>query len=339
MAKKVKTAEPLEKGFDIDDTEVVEAHPVHFKQTPEFERFRNREPEPEDENPELVNCLRNERVIVKHINRPSSITDPRHVCFGRMHENAQCTLTVPLLTSGVFVNVLTNSEKKYLEHILGLEKNALSVYNKVNNFWDESTGNPLASVTLKKDDNILDLSQPDDFIRYKILLANKNLIAPSYEEYQDHPKATYLFYITSENEQSKKAMESVSKKSQAYIKLGEMSGDLFKMRAVLEMLLGRPTSKNSKEEFLKIELSKCIDANAKEFLKICADEYLDAKVLIKRCHEEQILSKKGDWYYLRSDGSPLCDHDENPTLSVAARFLMKPKNQELLFSLQAKLNK
>lgn len=41
--------------------------------------------------------------------------------------------------------------------------------------------------------------------------------------------------------------------------------------------------------------------------------------------------------YLKSDGSPLCGDNEEPTLSVAAKFLSTPKRQELKFSLEAKL--
>jgi hypothetical protein len=41
---------------------------------------------------------------------------------------------------------------------------------------------------------------------------------------------------------------------------------------------------------------------------------------------------------LRSDGSPLCGDNEDPTLSVAAAFLSLPKNQELKFSIEAKIN-
>lgn len=90
-----------------------------------------------------------------------------------MAENASRTFVVPRLSSGMFVNVLTDAEKAFLEEIMGLEYNSLSIYKKVDNFWDDSNENGISKVTLKKQDNYFDLSNPEDYIRYKILLANK----------------------------------------------------------------------------------------------------------------------------------------------------------------------
>lgn len=128
----------------------------------------------------LINCLRNERVIIRHINKPSNlVSNPKHVLYGGMAENASRTYTVPRLSSGGFVNVLTNDEKAFLENELQLEFNALSVHRKVDNFWDDSNDIGISRVRLLKQDTILDLSNPEDYIRYKILLANKDYIAPS----------------------------------------------------------------------------------------------------------------------------------------------------------------
>ena len=88
---------------------------------------------------EVVSCLRNERIIVRHVPRASGmVSNPKHVLYGGMAEGSKKTFTVPRLTSGTFVNVLTKAEKAFLEDIMGLEYDALSVYKKVNNFWDDS---------------------------------------------------------------------------------------------------------------------------------------------------------------------------------------------------------
>ena len=62
---------------------------------------------------------------------------------------------------------------------MGLEYNALSVYKRENNFWDDSNDIGISKVALRKQDNYFDLSKPEDYIKYKILLANKNFIAAS----------------------------------------------------------------------------------------------------------------------------------------------------------------
>jgi hypothetical protein len=109
------------------------------------------------------------------------VTNPKHVLYGGMAETAVRTFVVPMLSSGVYVNVLTDSEKAFLEEVMGLEYNALSIYKKENNFWDDANDFGISKVKLQKQDNYLDLSNPEDYIRYKILLANKDFVAPSLE--------------------------------------------------------------------------------------------------------------------------------------------------------------
>ena len=87
---------------------------------------------------------------------------------------------------------------------MGLEYNALSIYKKVDNYWENNM------VRLTKQDNILDLSDPEQYIKYKILLANKNFIAPSLEILTDYPKATYQFVIIAEGEETKTAKDNMS---------------------------------------------------------------------------------------------------------------------------------
>ncbi len=73
------------------------------------------------------------------------------------------------------------------------------------------------------------------------------------------------------------------------------------------------------------------------FLKTIQDPLLPTKVLIKKAIENKLISNKGNYLYLKSDNSPLCEINEEPTLNVAAKFLSSPKNQDLKFSLEAKL--
>ena len=64
----------------------------------------------------------------------SNITDPRHIAYGGLINSASITYTVPMLRSGALVNVLTDSEKVFLEDIMGLDHNALSIYTKKDNY-------------------------------------------------------------------------------------------------------------------------------------------------------------------------------------------------------------
>lgn len=287
---------------------------------------------------QIINCLRNERVIVRHIPKLGGmVTNPKHILYGGMADNAVKTFTVPRLSSGMYVNVLTDDEKACLEQIMNLEYNALSIYKKTDNFWDDSNDKGISSVRLTKQDNYLNLSDPEDYIRYKILLANKNYIAPSLEALQDAPKASYQFVIISEGDETKNAKVNMSTTMKCYKEFGKIENDADTLRVVIETIDGRPLASTSKLEFLQTKANDLIQADSRLFLKVVTDPLLDTKVLIKKAIEAGIISKRGTYLYLREDNTPLCENNEEPTLNIAAKYLTNPKHQELKFSLEAKL--
>lgn len=291
-----------------------------------------------EEKKELVSCLKNERIIVRHIPRQSNmVQNPKHVLYGGMAENAIRVFVVPRLTSGRYVNVLTDDEKNYLEETMGLEENALSIYKKEHNFWDDSNPDGISRVILKKQDNYLDLSSPEDYIRYKILLANKDFIAASLKDLEDRPKATYQFVIIAEGDETRSAKSAMSNTMMCYKEYGKIEDDADSLRMIIETLDGRPIAKSSKIEFLQTKINDLIQANPKTFIKVISDKLLPTKVLIKKAIESGYISKKGDYLYLRSDNSPLCETNEEPTLNMAAKYLNSPKHQDLKFSLEAQV--
>ena len=291
-----------------------------------------------EERNNLVNCLRNEKVIVRFISRARGmVTDPRHILYGGMANGAKVRFTTPLLRSGGFADVLTKDEKKFLEYKLGLEPNALSVHNRTNNFWSDANEQGVGRVELIKGDNPLDLSEPIDYIKYKILLNNKEQIAPSIQALQDKPKATYKFVIISESDTNKAANTKVTLKAQAYMEFGKVNEDRDKLRIIIETIDGRPTANNSKLEYLQGKVGELIESNTKTFLQVVRDPLLENKVLIKKAIEAGIIANRGNYLYEKSTNTPLCDDGQEPTLNIAAKYLSLPKHQELKFSIEAKL--
>lgn len=324
--------------FDLDSTEMetplkeINMEPVSAKATK-----KNTKKEYSSEG--MVSCLRNERIIVRHIPKLTGMwgNNPKHILAGGMAEGAVRTFVVPRLSSGMFVNVLTDSEKAFLEEIMGLEYNALSIYKKVDNFWDDSNEAGINKVRLTKQDNYFNLSDPEDYIRYKILLANKDSIAPSMQVLQDTPKATYQFVIISEGEENKLAKDNMSATMKCYKEFGKIEDNIDILRTIVETIDGRPTSKTAKLEFLQTKINNLIQTDSKLFLKVITDPMLSTKVLIKKSIEAGLISNRGNFLYLRSDNSPLCEANEEPTLNIAAKYLNSPKHQEIKFTLEAKL--
>lgn len=317
----------------LDDDTIMEETPMQeIVEAPAKQSRRRQAKQSATIDEPVVNCLRNEKVIIKHVPKETGIVrDPKHILYGGMAEGAVRWFTVPRLTSGMYVNVLTNAEKVCLEEIMGLEYNALSIYNKVDNFWDNY------QVRLTKQDNILNLSDPDDYIKYKVLLANKDLVAPSLQDLEDRPKATYQFVVIHENEESQASKKKMNATMQAYMEFGKIQDNADILRIIIETIDGRPTSKNSKIEFLQEKVGKLIQADAKLFVRVATDPLLSTKVLIKKAIEGGLISNRGGMLYLKADGTPLCGDNEEPTLNIAAKYLNMPKHQDLKFSLEAKL--
>lgn len=304
------------------------------------------QPKEEEENyvpkaskKEPISCLRNERVVVKFVPRPSSmVQNPKHILYGGMAETAVRNFVVPRLAStGMYKNVLTDNEKEFLEQAMGLEPNALSIYKKKDNFWDDSNPVGIGRVTLHKQDNYLDLSNPEDYIKYKILLANKDQIASSLQELEDRPKATYQFVIISENAEAASNLSKMDTTKRCYIEYGKIEDDADTLRTVIELIEGRPISNKVKLDYLQGKVNEYIQKDPRRFLSTIKDELLPAKVLIKKSVEAGLIGKKNDTYYLRQDGSPLCEMNEESTLNNAARYISSVKRQELKYMLEAKV--
>lgn len=285
----------------------------------------------EDVGEVKINPLRNERIFVRFVPQANTFAgnNPHHLASGGLIEGGTVTLCVPMLRSGQYKNVLTDAEKDYLEEALGLDFNALSVYNKVNNFWDDFY------VRLEKEGLHLNLMDPMDFIKYKVLLANGDIVAPSVQARMDRPKNTYRFEMVNDTEETNIENAKMDAMMLCYKEFGKIENDADTMRILVELLDNHPYSPGTKLEFLKSRLNQSIQANAKETLRQMTDPLLHTKVLIRRGTELGIVAKRGDYYYLKSDNSPLCEAGEDPTLTVAAKFLNLPSHQDVKFILES----
>lgn len=343
MARPKKEVEGIEEGgamegMDLDLTpqeEVKQEIPLH-KEPKEAPKMT---PPMNYHNDEPINCLRNEKVIVRFVPNPTAMVQMKgHILYGGMSENATRSFVVPRLSkTGVFKNVLTNNEKAFLEKAMGLEIGTLSVHNKVNNFWDDSNPNGIGRVTLHKQDNYFDLSIPEQYIQYKILLANKDQICPSMEELENRPKATYQFVIISEGDEAQKNLSKMDVTMACYTEYGAVRNDKETLRVIIEQLEKRPTSPSVKIDYLQTKINDYIQADPRKFHRVITDPYLSAKVLIHKATEAGLIGTKNNTYYLRKDGSPLCEMGEESTLNNAAKYITNIKHQELKYLIEAQL--
>ena len=324
----------------IFDTDIEDAPKVEVPKTQKKAAKQAKVRVENNEDMGTISCLRNEKIKVSFIKRNNGMPD-NHVLSGGMAEGSKMTLVVPKLNTGTFVNVLTDAEKSFLEEYMGLEYNALSIYKKPDeeNFWNDANANGINKVVLIKGDNYFDLSNPQDYIKYKILLANKNIICPSLTALKETPKATYRFVIIAEGEESKQAKTNMNNTMLCYKEYGKIEENIDLLRMIIETIDGRPTAPSVKLEFLQNKCNTLIQNDPKKFLSVITDPLLSTKALIKLSIENGSIANRGNYLYLRSDNTPLCEQNEEPTLNFAAKYLNAPKHQDILFALQAKLNK
>ena len=331
MAKKATT------GIVLDD-EALKDELVPFEPAQPSEVVEEAEnpaaKELSGESKPLINCLRKVRVIVRRIPKNHGlVTDPRHVYSNGMAEDAVRFFTVPVLKNGGLANVLTTNEKNYLEYVLGLPINGLSIYRKKDNYWFNRM------VKLRKQDNYFDLSIPEEYINYKILLANKDYIAPSLEAYEKEPKETYEYYIVEEGSASKAASKKANRTYECYVEYGGIRDNWDKLRIIVEELTGKAITAKQKIEYLQEQVYELISTEPQRFLDAVRDEYLETKILLKKAIDAGIVYRRSEYYFLRDNNEPLCNPNEDSTFDNAARFLALPKNQELRFAIEAKVNK
>ena len=278
-----------------------------------------------------VNCLRNEKIYVRPIFRDNpNITNKKHVLAGGIAETAHQIFTVPVNKhNGTYVNVLTKEEMIFLEDIQGLTRNSMSVYAQNNNYWDNYL------ISIDKQGLILDLTDPVDYIKYKVLLANTTYICPSLEKYNKTPKVTYRFVLTNPHEDSANSKKRLDAAINATILLSKYINNYKVLLFAISNILGRPQSSGTNINWIQNTIYEHIRTNPKKVVEVLEDPYIETKVFIIDCVEKGWILKKSNLYYLAKDSLPMCGNGENSTLNVAAKWLNLPENNEILQELQA----
>jgi hypothetical protein len=273
--------------------------------------------------------LPNKKVKVKpNFDNAGWIKNPKHVAFFKV-EGAYESYPVAMDRSGKLKNPLTKEEKDFLEKELGYENNELSVYNK-NGVLAEM------NIRLTKDPLELNLEDPFDYLRYKVLLTCSDKIAPSVKERK--AKQTYKFYIEDEQDLISLTKEKANFVQQAWKEYGKMEDEKLKLIAFLKVygqVMKKPVDKvdiNSKIDFLQSKVVEIVEANPKAFVELVTSEDFDTILLIASAVETGVLRKDGTKYSIPDGG----DHIGN-TLKEAIAYLKAPVNQDLVFTLEEQI--
>ena len=279
--------------------------------------------------------LPNEKVYVKpNINNAGWIKNPKHKAFFMM-DGAVKEFFAPLQRNGKIKNVLTDEEKDFLEDMLQMNTNDLSVYKKPeDNFW------ATFSARVSKDVTELNLADPFDYIKYKLLLANTDLIAPNLKSVKN--KATYKFYIEKPTETAMFKSQELDKESLAWEAYGMIANDKGKMLDFLRVYgeinktaraKAHSVNKSSAIELVKSTVKPILAENKEVFYNILKDKNYETKLLLSKAVEKGFVERKGTTYTDKGSSKAFAE-----SFQKGVDFLNNPENSDFRSLLETQIN-
>lgn len=270
--------------------------------------------------------LPKERILVRYVKKQTGfVVNPNHVAYGGKLEGATDILPARMSQSGKYVEVLTKEEQAGLEAIMVVEPGYLSIHKAKDNYWDSMR------VTLDKEGVYLDLSEPYDFIRYKVLLSYDEYVSPSIMD--TRWKKTYKYEVVRPKDIDRLDKVEVDYNIKAYKLFGKIEDSKEQMAGVIRVLSKRSVAATDSDWLMK-EVGKLIDKDAKAFVEVLTDPDYELKLFLERgISKKQVKNTKGK--YTTKDGIDLCEEGEIPTLTNAISFLKNIKNQEIKLAIEA----
>lgn len=230
---------------------------------------------------------------------------------------------------------LTKEEQEFFENSnksgLPFERGDLSSLKRENNYWKDIKN----KISLNESGLTLDLSQPEDYLKLKWLLSNK-------DEFAEHPdvlegptnKKTYKWVVTPEDYKDNKAITKYNKQKEIFKFLGKIEND--KTAMINFLLVAEPkkfVSSSTSSEFLVAELNKIAENDSDKFIRILHDSDRDIKATIRRGLKCQAILKDGISY--TTDTGDIIGNNMND----AIKFLKNVENQDVLDIIEAKIEK
>lgn len=205
--------------------------------------------------------------------------------------NAKIKYAAPTIGRGRVANPLTPEERAYLEKELDEDLNPLK---KDNNFWTKRFA------ILDRGIRVLDLSNPLDYIDYKILLMQKDFVAPSGEK--KFAKGTYKFFIDDLEYEDRTKFKAATAKKEAYKFFGKLEEK--GKTALVDFLTvyykhkpGKRADSTMSLEKLVSTIDGIIDNDVDDFLTVATNAEYDNKVFItKALKVKAILVEEGKYY-------------------------------------------
>ena len=284
----------------------------------------------------VIFTLPNTKVHVKPILRSGRwLPDGHSGSF--MYDHTMLKLVVPIdKRTGRLRDPLTPEERTFFENSAGLdlEPGDLNPYKKKDNFWHGFI------VLIRKSDDIvtektvlmtLDLSNPIDYLNYKVMMANSapdgGVVAPTWEKRLG--SGTYRIALQHDGKQHTEKVKKADSMKKAYKYLSNIDSSSEKMFDFLtiyylENAKSKRPSEDSSKDFYYSEIQDLIDNDLDGVCIIIDDtENYDYKLIIHRGLKIGALRFIGSGNIETVDGVPV-----GKSLFQAIQWLKDDKNQD-----------
>jgi hypothetical protein len=213
-----------------------------------------------------------------------------------MYDHTVLGIQVPVdRQSGRLKNPLTKEEQRFFENDAGLDlkQGDLNPYKKTDNYWTDFRVSIRKSDEIVTDNTILmtlDLSDPMDYLQYKVLLSNTKpdggIVAPSWQD--KFMSGTYKIALVHEGQQNTDKVKRADQMEKVYKYLGKIDSSdeaMFDFLTIyyLENGKSKRPSEDSTKSFYKSEIQDLIDNNLEQVVKIIDDAAnYEYKLLVHR---------------------------------------------------------
>ena len=221
-----------------------------------------------------------------------------------------------------FPNGMT--QKEFFETELGASLNA--TLKTEDNFWRSDR---IGRFILTKEGATLNLNRSLDMLKYLILLSNRMLVSPSYDE--RILKATYEFMVVDEDKVTVKKLAEANVKADAFVKFAEITNSKASITGFIKSL-GRTIPATATLDWLKSEVLNVVEKDAKYFLEIVNHPQYKDRIFVQEATEAGAIIRKANKRYTLDNGSELGD------LTDVIMYLNNPDNQEVKMRIKAKVD-
>ena len=230
----------------------------------------------------------------------------------------------PLKSKDRIADVLTKAEREYFEPILDQNLNPMAPIKK--NYW------ATRSVTLTDETIELDLSDPSQYIDYKILMLQKEDVAPDGDSELKRP---YKYVIKELGFDEEKRSNKASRKKEAYKYFGTLN-TVEKMSNFLTVYYqnrpGKHVPADATHTWLDAELDNIIETDTDSFLRVANDKNFETKLFINKALAKRAIYKQEGKFYLPEGDAPIANSMDDLLLWVKEDI-----NSEEVLQLEAKL--